>query len=132
MSPPPPKTLRETADLRHLRQIIGGLDEGVILIDPDQSLLWANAAALRMHGVGDLADLGATVTEYRARFHLRYRNNHRVPPDDYPLERVVAGDDFSEVVVEVTVAGEPEPRWVIRFAAWCSTTPTRMHPPVWC
>lgn len=112
MSPPPPKTLRETADLRHLRQIIGGLDEGVILIDPDQSLLWANAAALRMHGVGDLADLGATVAEYRARFHLRYRNNHHVPPDDYPLERVVAGDDFSEVVVEVTVAGEPEPRWV--------------------
>jgi len=106
------KTLRETADLRHLRQIIVGLDEGVILIDPDQSLLWANDAALAMHGVAAIADLGATVDEYRARFQLRYRNNHRVEADDYPIERVAAGDSFSEVVVEVTVAGEDQPRWV--------------------
>lgn len=106
------KTLRETADLRHLRQIIVGLDEGVILIDPDQSLLWANDAALAMHGVASLAELGATVDEYRSRFQLRYRNNHRVEADDYPIERVVAGDAFSEVVVEVTVAGEDQPRWV--------------------
>ncbi|HEX8445368.1 MAG TPA: PAS domain S-box protein [Sphingomonas sp.] len=106
------KSLRETADLRHLRQIIVGLDEGVILIDPDQSLLWANDAALAMHGVGDIADLGATVDEYRARFQLRYRNNHRLEADDYPVERVVAGDSFSEVVVEVTAAGEDAPRWV--------------------
>jgi PAS domain S-box-containing protein len=105
-------SLRETADLRHLRQIIAGLDEGVILIDPDQSLLWANGAALAMHGVDTLDQLGATVDEYRARFQLNYRNNHRVEADDYPIERVVAGDSFSEVVVEVTVAGEDEPRWV--------------------
>jgi len=105
-----PKSLRETSDLRHLRQIIAGLDEGVILIDPDQSLLWANDAALAMHGVERLDQLGATVDDYRARFQLRYRNNHRLADDDYPIERVVAGDSFSEVVVEVTVAGEEAPR----------------------
>lgn len=106
------KSLRETADLRHLRQIVVGLDEGVILIDPDQSLLWANQAALTMHGVSDIAELGATVDEYRDRFRLRYRNNHRLEADDYPIDRVVAGDRFSEVVVEVTVAGEESPRFV--------------------
>jgi len=106
------RSLRETADLRHLRQIIVGLDEGVILIDPDQTLLWANDAALAMHGVKELGELGATVDEYRARFQLRYRNNHRLKEDDYPIDRVVAGDRFSEVVVEVAVAGESEPRWV--------------------
>lgn len=105
-------TLRETADLRHLRQIIAGLDEGVILIDPDQTLLWANDAALKMHGVSALEQLGHDVDDYRRRFQLRYRNNRRVAADDYPIERVVAGDSFSEVVVEVTVAGEEEPRWV--------------------
>lgn len=105
------KSLRETADLRHLRQIIVGLDEGVILIDPDQSLLWANDAALAMHGVQDLSELGATVDEYRSRFQLHYRNNHRLAADDYPIDRVVSGDRFSEVVVEVTVAGEDKPRW---------------------
>lgn len=106
------KSLRETADLRHLRQIVVGLDEGVILIDPDQSLLWANDAALAMHGVEAFTDLGATVDEYRSRFQLRYRNNHRLEADDYPIDRVVAGDSFSEVVVEVTLAGEEKPRWV--------------------
>ena len=59
------KSLRDSADLRHLRQIIAGLDEGVILIDPDQSILWANAAALAMHGVDAVEDLGATVDAYR-------------------------------------------------------------------
>jgi len=106
------KSLRETADLRHLRQIIAGLDEGVILIDPDQTLLWANDAALKMHGVAALDELGHDVDDYRRRFQLRYRNNRRLEADDYPIERVVAGDSFSEVVVEVTVAGEDEPRWV--------------------
>lgn len=109
---PPLKSLRETVDLRHLRQIVAGLDEGVILIDPDEALLWANDAALAMHGVARLEQLGRTVDEYRARFQLRYRNNHRLDADDYPIERVVAGDSFSEVVVEVTVAGEDDPRWV--------------------
>jgi len=105
-------TLRDTADFRHLRQIVAGLDEGVILIDPDQSLLWANDAALTMHGVERLDQLGRTVDEYRSRFQLRYRNNHRLEADDYPVERVAAGESFSEVVVEVTVAGEVQPRWV--------------------
>ncbi len=104
--------MRDTADLRHLRQIVAGLDEGVILIDPDQSLLWANDAALAMHGVERLEQLGRTVDEYRRRFRLRYRNNHRLEADDYPVERVAAGESFSEVVVEVAVEGEKDPRWV--------------------
>ncbi|USI72579.1 helix-turn-helix transcriptional regulator [Sphingomonas morindae] len=106
------RTLRETVDLRHLRQIIGGLDEGVILIDPDESLLWANAAALRMHGVDRLEALGGDVRGYRARFNLRYRNNHPLGADAYPIERVVAGDHFSDVVVEVARADDPAEQWV--------------------
>ena len=58
------KSLRDSADLRHLRQIIAGLDEGVILVDPDQSILWANEAALGLHGVDSVEALGATV-EFR-------------------------------------------------------------------
>ncbi|KQM67672.1 LuxR family transcriptional regulator [Sphingomonas sp. Leaf17] len=111
-SVPALKSLRDSADLRHLRQIIAGLDEGVILIDPDQSILWANDAALGMHGVTSVDDLGTTVDDYRARFRLTYRNNHQVSGDDYPIERVVSGEAFSQVVVEVAVADEDKPRWV--------------------
>ena len=38
---------------RHLQQIIAGLTEGILLIEPDQTLAWANEAALAMHGVQD-------------------------------------------------------------------------------
>ncbi|MCX3880737.1 PAS domain-containing protein, partial [Stenotrophomonas maltophilia] len=34
----------------HLQQIISGLSDGVILTDTDRTLLWANEAALAMHG----------------------------------------------------------------------------------
>ncbi|WP_445191847.1 PAS domain S-box protein [Sphingomonas sp. Tas61C01] len=106
------RSLRDSDDLRHLQQIIAGLSEGVILIDPDQSLLWANEAALRMHGVEQLDQLGGNVTAYRERFQLRYRNNHPLDPDSYPVERVIGGEAFSEVVVEVAPAGSAEPQWV--------------------
>ncbi|WAJ29626.1 helix-turn-helix transcriptional regulator [Antarcticirhabdus aurantiaca] len=103
-----------TVERRQLQQIIAGLTEGVILIDPDQTISWANDAALRMHGVAALADLGTTVDDYRDRFQLRYRNNHPLAEGDYPTDRVVAGEVFVDVVVEVARAGCDEPEWVHR------------------
>ena len=97
-------------DRSQLRQIITGLPQGVIIINPDQTIAWSNEAALEMHGVKSLEDLGATVSEYRTRFELRYRNRHKLPPGDYPMDRVVAGESFSEVVVEVARPGEERHR----------------------
>lgn len=99
-------------DYKHLQQIIVGLVDGVILIATDQRILWANAAALAMHGVREIADLGGTVSEYRRRFRLRYRNNRPVERGKYPIERVVAGESFSDVVVEVTSAANPDQTWI--------------------
>ena len=106
---------RQRADRRQLQQIIAGLTEGVILVDPDQTIFWANEAALAMHGVERLEELGATVSEYRKKFELRYRNNHRLLPGDYPMDRVIAGEAFSDVVVAVAGAGEDDPQWVHRI-----------------
>ena len=101
---------RPRADRTQLQQIIVGLPQGVIIIDPNQTIAWANEAALAMHGVGSLKELGGTVSEYRDRFELRYRNRHKLPPGDYPMDRVVAGEAFSEVVVEVARPGEEKHR----------------------
>ncbi len=97
-----------TADVdRHeLRQIIAGLSEGVILVEPDQTIAYANEAALAMHGVENLDELGGDVDAYRDRFTLRYRNNRT--PEHYPIERVVAGERFHDVVVEVRRADRPD------------------------
>ncbi len=98
-------------DQRQIKQIIAGLTDGVILIGADQRILWANDAALAMHGIRRIKDLGTTVGEYRQRFRLRYLNNRPVERGRYPIERVAAGESFSDVIVEVTRAGS-EQCWV--------------------
>ncbi|KAF1007691.1 MAG: Transcriptional regulatory protein DesR [Luteibacter sp.] len=115
MSASPDSTAPPTStNCRQLQQIITGLSEGVILIEPDQSITWANEAALTMHGASELAELGATVSEYRQRFQLRYRNNHRLQEGSYPIDRVIAGEVFEDVVVEVVRDNDDEQRWVHR------------------
>ncbi|SFE81304.1 PAS domain-containing protein, partial [Methylobacterium sp. 13MFTsu3.1M2] len=54
-------------DRHELRQIIAGLSEGVILVELDQTIAYANAAALAMHGAESLDELGSTVDAYRDR-----------------------------------------------------------------
>jgi PAS domain S-box-containing protein len=108
------RTPGRRANTRQLQQIIAGLGEGIILVSPDQSILWANEAALSMHGVGTLSELGADVADYRRRFALRYRNNRKLPDGEYPIDRVIAGEAFSEVIVEVAPEGVEEPQWVHR------------------
>jgi PAS domain S-box-containing protein len=106
-------TLRnQSVDLGRLRQIVAGLSEGVILIGEKGDILWANEAALRMHGVTDVDDLGGGADGYARNFQLRYRNNHLLAKGDYPLARVVTGETFSEVVVEVTPADADTPCWI--------------------
>jgi PAS domain-containing protein len=57
------KALGQSRDRHQLQQIIVGLSEGVILVDPEQRIVWANDAALAMHGCEQVEDLGATVDE---------------------------------------------------------------------
>jgi PAS domain S-box-containing protein len=99
-------------DRRQLRQIIAGLTEGILLIDPDQSIVWANETALAIHGVEQLADLGADAVQYRKKFVLKYRNNHLLKAKQYPIERVLAGQLFRDVIVEVMRTDDDEFRRV--------------------
>lgn len=48
-------------DRRSLQQVIAGLTDGVVFVEPDQNISWANTAALRMHGVESVEDLGGDV-----------------------------------------------------------------------
>lgn len=104
------KVPRDKGDWTQLQQIIAGLPEGVIIINPDQTIAWSNQAALIMHGVSSLEELGQTVTEYHERFVLHYRNNHALLATAYPMDRVIAGEVFAHVMVEVTLPGEERPR----------------------
>ena len=108
-------TLNAPADRSQLQQIVDGLHEGVILIEPDQRITYANGAALALHGVSCIDDLGTTVDAYRSRFVPRYRDPHPAGGADSPVERVVAGEALRDVVVEVGRAGSNEPEWTHRI-----------------
>ncbi len=99
-------------DRSQLRAIIAGLQDGVILLEADGRIAWANAAATAMHGVKRAADLGATIAAYRERFSLRYRSGQTVEPDSYPIARLCRGETFDDVVVEVTARAHPDRLWV--------------------
>ncbi|QBM75178.1 helix-turn-helix transcriptional regulator [Sphingomonas sp. AAP5] len=98
--------------LHHLEQLMESLLAGVILMDPTGVVLSANAAALEMHGVDRVEDLGATADDYAQRFCLRYRDQRRLPRREYPLVRLLAGESFPDLIVEVAPLGSNTPRWV--------------------
>ncbi|MEN4919937.1 helix-turn-helix transcriptional regulator [Achromobacter spanius] len=85
----------------HLQSIIAGLNEGIILLEADGSIAWANASALDLHGVDGLNELGETPAGYRKRYTLTYRNHHRVPARQYPLDRLAAGEEFDDLLLDL-------------------------------
>ena len=98
--------------LHHLEQLMTGLLEGVILMDPTGIILSANPAALAMHGVRAVEDLGETADDYATRFRLRYRDRRTLPRREYPLMRLLAGESFPDLIIEVAPVDADEPRWV--------------------
>lgn len=95
-----------------LQKIIGGLSEGIVLFDTGLRTVWANAAALQMHGAEALEELGTTLAEHRERFRFRFRNNHELDAGAHPVEAAANGDEEVEVVVEVFRAAAEDPEWV--------------------
>lgn len=106
------EVLTTETNRRQLQQIIAGLSDGVILLELDQSILWANEAALSMHGVIRITDLGHNADEYAKLFNLRYRNNHAITAENYPISRVARCESFNDVLIEVSPTDDPERTWV--------------------
>src|SRR6185312_16994492 len=46
--------------------------------------------------------------QYRKHISLKHRNNHRLKAKQYPIERVLAGQTFSDVVVAVERQGHAD------------------------
>jgi PAS domain-containing protein len=117
----------EYPDRSQLQQIIAGITEGVILIEQDQAITCANEAALAMHGVESLDDLGRTVDEYQRNFLVQYRTKQPIEDAPSPLERVLAGEMFEDVLVEVAHRARPRRDWVHRVRSLVVTTRDGLH-----
>ncbi|GAB3790214.1 PAS domain S-box protein [Dyella agri] len=109
------KASKAPRDRSELQQIVANLIQGVLVADLDGSIAWANGAALEMHGCTELAQLGASRVGYRKNFALRYLNNHRLTAMQYPLDRLVTGEHFDDVTVEVIHRPRDEFRRVLEL-----------------
>jgi len=96
-----------TTEHRHVLEIIDGLIEGIILLDMNRHIAWANDTALSMHGAAKLSELGGTAAGYRKNYTLRYRNQRKLLAAQYPISRAFAGEPFNDVVVAVTRPHDP-------------------------
>lgn len=95
-----------------LRELVAGLSDGIILLDPEGLISWANSAALQMHRVSAIEELGGGAEGYRQGFTLRYRNNHLLEERQYPIERLLNGETVDEVTVEISPAADLDLVWV--------------------
>jgi PAS domain-containing protein len=112
--------LRDAAGPTHLQQIIAALTEGVIIVDPNGSLSWADETALRLHGVRSLKELGGTAGGFAERYQLAYRNAARLRPDEYPIQRLLKGETIDKALVEVSAAPMASAGFM-KSEPWCST-----------
>lgn len=55
---------------------------------------------------------GNNAAAYRRNFTLRYRNNHLLDEGQYPLERLLAGETFDAVTVEISPSANEAECWV--------------------
>ncbi|HEY0120314.1 MAG TPA: helix-turn-helix transcriptional regulator [Rhizobium sp.] len=105
--PQPPDVNRNV-----LLELVGSLSDGVILIDPEGGISWANSAALQMHRVSEIEELGGDAAGYRRAFTLRYRNNHLLDEGQYPVERLLNGEAVEQVTVEISPTSNPDLVWI--------------------
>ncbi|KJF71174.1 helix-turn-helix transcriptional regulator [Agrobacterium arsenijevicii] len=95
-----------------LQNLIAGLSDGLILLESDGTITWANKAALQMHRIETMPELGEDAAAYRRNFTLRYRNNHLLDEGQYPLERLLAGETFEDVTVQISPSGDETDCWI--------------------
>ncbi len=119
----PDKTPQRGVDRHHLQQIIANLDEGVLLIEPDGAIAWANDAALAMHACKRTARLGASMAEYRKRFVFHDPDGRRFTARNHPVARLLAGETFSNVVVRLARRNDKDFQCVLDISGLILTGP---------
>lgn len=84
-----------------IQDILAYLDQGVILLNEDTKIIWANYKGLQLHGCEQLGDLGETAADYVKRFNFYDDAQHPLSPDQHPLMRLANAESFADVEIEI-------------------------------
>jgi two-component system cell cycle sensor histidine kinase/response regulator CckA len=101
----------EVADLRG---VLHHLADGVVLADGEGNLLHWNAAALRLHGYRDEADVQRHLATFRTTFELRTLDGQLLDFESWPMHRLLRGEPVTalELRVRRTDIGA---EWIVRY-----------------
>jgi serine phosphatase RsbU (regulator of sigma subunit)/PAS domain-containing protein len=83
----------ESAALRH---VVGAMPGGVVIADASGRLRYANAAAIRLWGYADPAEVPETLEEPAAAVDVRDVDGAPIPRERWPLARALAGERFED------------------------------------
>jgi PAS domain S-box-containing protein len=88
-------------DIGHCRSIISYMAEGVVVVDPDGTILELNPAAMRMYGFESLDKAVKNVCEYGETFNIYDLDDNLLPPEKWALSRALHGETFSNLEVKI-------------------------------
>jgi PAS domain S-box-containing protein len=84
-----------------LQTIVESLTEGVAVCDLDGQLLHFNPAALAMHGFTSLEESHRHLTEFAETFELSAMDGTVWPLDQWPLARILRGEQLRDLEVRI-------------------------------
>jgi PAS domain S-box-containing protein len=82
-------------------KVVEHLSEGVVIVDPDDQLIYWNPAALRMHGYGSAEEAVRSLSDAPKMFELATLEGGVIPPEEWPLARALRGESLCDVEVRI-------------------------------
>jgi PAS domain S-box-containing protein len=92
-----PKTLMAQAP----GKVVEHLSEGVVIVDPDDQLIYWNPAALRMYGFASAQAAVRSLSDAPQMFELSTLEGVVIPVEEWPLARVLRGESLSNLELRI-------------------------------
>jgi PAS domain S-box-containing protein len=106
--------IRERESEAQLRTVVENLSEGLVAADLSGQVFQWNRAALAMHGFASLEEAQRRLPEFAQIFELSTLDGAALPLEQWPLTRVLHGEDLRDWEVRVRrIAGDWE--WIFSY-----------------
>ena len=82
-------------------KVVEHLSEGVLIVDPDDQLIYWNPAALRMYGFGSAEEAVRSLSDAPQMFELTTLEGVVLPVEEWPLARVLRGESLCDLELRI-------------------------------
>jgi PAS domain S-box-containing protein len=82
-------------------KVVEHLSEGVLIVDPDDQLIYWNPAALRMYGFESAEEAVRSLSDAPKMFELSTLEGVVIPVEEWPLARVLRGESLSNLELRI-------------------------------